>query len=79
MGDHGGPATGKKTGFKGYRSAGANGAAMRVGPVALANISRQQETARAVWRTAIVTASNHVHFLSGIGGRAHNACAPGDQ
>jgi ADP-ribosylglycohydrolase len=46
---------GDASGFRGYRSAGANGAAMRVGPLALANITRREQTARGVWRTAIVT------------------------
>lgn len=38
-----------------YRDAGANGAAMRVGPIALANIRDPDRTSQGVWRTSVVT------------------------
>jgi ADP-ribosylglycohydrolase len=38
-----------------YRDAGANGAAMRIGPIALANLRDSGVTYDGVWRTSIVT------------------------
>jgi ADP-ribosylglycohydrolase len=63
-------------GFRGYRSAGANGAAMRVGPLALANITRRERTGSDIWRTAIAT---HGHPRAILGalmfGEAVRVCA----
>jgi len=38
-----------------YRDAGANGAAMRVAPVALANVNDQERMVTAVWQSAVCT------------------------
>lgn len=38
-----------------YRDAGANGAAMRIGPIALANPTRPETMVNGVWKTSIVT------------------------
>jgi ADP-ribosylglycohydrolase len=39
----------------GYRQAGANGAAMRVAPIALANVNDPEQMSLAVWKTSICT------------------------
>ena len=44
-----------RTGMQDYRDAGANGAAMRVGPLALANVYRPRRLEEAVWKNAVVT------------------------
>lgn len=44
-----------KSEFGSYRNAGANGAAMRVGPIALANLGRSSVAYRSAWRNTIIT------------------------
>lgn len=51
-----------------YREAGANGAAMRVGPIALANLRDSDMTYDGVWRTSIVT---HGHPRAIFGAALH--------
>jgi ADP-ribosylglycohydrolase/DNA-binding CsgD family transcriptional regulator len=51
-----------------YRHSGANGAAMRVGPIALANIRDPEMTAVGVWQTSIVT---HGHPRAILGALIH--------
>jgi ADP-ribosylglycohydrolase len=50
-----------------YRSAGANGAAMRVAPIALANVSDQEKMVRGVWESTITT---HGHPRAIVGALA---------
>jgi ADP-ribosylglycohydrolase len=56
-----------KSGDTSYRSAGANGAAMRVAAIALANPSRPDTMVRAVWESSIVT---HGHPRAIVGALA---------
>ena len=46
---------GGRRGKTGYTDGGANGAAMRIAPIALANIHDPERCAKEVWRNAIVT------------------------
>lgn len=47
-----------------YRDAGGNGAAMRVGPIALANLDRPETLSEATWESSVVT---HGHPTAIIG------------
>ncbi len=49
-----------------YRQAGANGAAMRVAPLALANPNWSERMAEGVWRTAIVTHGHPRAIISAL-------------
>ncbi|MGH2769999.1 MAG: ADP-ribosylglycohydrolase family protein [Actinomycetota bacterium] len=51
-----------------YRSAGANGAAMRIGPIALANIKDAARMALGVWKTSAAT---HGHPRALLGALIH--------
>jgi ADP-ribosylglycohydrolase/DNA-binding CsgD family transcriptional regulator len=51
-----------------YQDSGANGAAMRVGPIALANIRDPDQTSLGVWQTSIVT---HGHPRAILGALVH--------
>jgi ADP-ribosylglycohydrolase len=51
-----------------YRDAGANGAAMRIAPIALANITNQATMVEGVWKNAVVT---HGHPRAILGALLH--------